>query len=91
MTSVSVTNREELLRQFYQCQKDRRELKRRNLQAQTNIAQYFRKHKLNPFPADKKAGGGGGGGDDDALNGEYSRMLGGIEGLAAIKQQEGRE
>ena len=81
---MSVTNRDELLRQFYQCQKDRRELKRRNLQAQTNIAQYFRKHKLNPFPADKKRG-------DDALNEEYSRMLRGIEGLAAVKQQEGRE
>ena len=79
-----MTNRDELLRQFYQCQKDRRELKRRNLQAQTNIAQYFRKHKLTPFPADKKRG-------DDALNEEYSKMLRGIEGLAAVKQQEGRE
>ena len=83
LNSVSVTNRDELLRQFYQCQKDRRELKRRNLQAQTNIAQYFRKHKLNPFPSDKRS--------DDAIHEEYSRMLRGIEGLAAVKQQEGRE
>ena len=44
----------------------------------------LRKHKLNPFPSDKKRG-------DDVLSEEYARMLRGIEGLAAVKQQEGRE
>ena len=45
---VQQTHREALIERFFQLQKDRRELKRRNGQAQTNIAQYFRKHKLTP-------------------------------------------
>ena len=43
----------------------------------------LRKHKLNPFPADKDG--------SDSLDEEYSKMLRGIERLAAVKQQEGRE
>ncbi len=31
---------------YHQYQKERRELRKRNLQAQTNIAQYMRKHNI---------------------------------------------
>ena len=38
-------NREALLEEYNALQKERKALRKRNLQAQTNIAQYMRKHR----------------------------------------------
>ncbi len=43
--------REELLEKYHSLQKEKRELRKRNAQAQTNICQYMRKHSIDLFPA----------------------------------------
>ena len=81
--SVAATFRDELVERYYAHQKDRRELRRRNLQAQTNIAQFFRRHKLNPFPSDAERSQG-------SVREEYARLIKGIEALAGQKEQENK-
>ncbi len=66
---------------FYNFQKERRELRRRNLQAQTNIAQHFRRHKLNLFPGDARR-------SRAAVREDYCRLLRRIEALAGQKEVE---
>lgn len=56
-------------------------MRRRNLQAQTNIAQYFRKHKLNLYPTDPDK-------SQSTVREEYSSLLQKIEVLAGEKEQE---
>ena len=80
-SGVGLTYRDDLIERYYQHQKDRRELRRRNLQAQTNIAQFFRRHKMNPFPSDAERSQG-------SVREEYARLLKGIEVLAKDKEQE---
>ena len=82
-TKTSSNYREELIERYYAYQKDKRELKRRNLQAQTNIAQFFRKHKLNPYPGEAQR-------TQTAVRDEYDRLLHKIELLANEKDAEGK-
>ncbi len=69
------------MERFYACQKERRELRRRNAQAQTNIAQHFRRHKLNLFPSDPQR-------SQAEVKEEYGRTLRKIEVLAGQKEEE---
>ncbi len=82
-----MTVRDELVERYYQYQKERRELKRRNLQAQTNIVQYLRKHKINNLthagPPDMA-----GKSHEETLAAEYSKMLKKIDALVGLKEQE---
>ena len=41
--------KEALLQQYYALMKEKRELRKRNAQAQTNICQYLRKHNIDLF------------------------------------------
>ena len=47
--------REELLEKYNALLKERKELKRRNGQAQTNICNYLRKHSIDLFPRVEKS------------------------------------
>ena len=42
--------RQDLLDKYHALLKEKRELKKRNAQAQTNICQYLRKHNIDLFP-----------------------------------------
>lgn len=53
------------------------------MQVQTNIAQFFRKHKLNPFPPDPDK-------NQDRLRVEYSELLQQIEAKANQKEEESK-
>ena len=41
--------REDLLEKYHQLLKEKRDLRKRNAQAQTNICQYLRKHNIDLF------------------------------------------
>ena len=43
-------HREELLERYHALLKEKKELRRRNNQAQTNICNYLRKHNIDLFP-----------------------------------------
>ena len=75
-------DREALLETFHKLQKERRDLRKRNLRAQTNIAQYMRKHGVDIVTlhdADRS---------QSSLRDEYNELLNKIEELAAAKDTE---
>ena len=64
-------HREGLIETYHRLQKQKKDLRKRNLQAQTNIAQYMRKHGIqiihgNPFDFDRSQA---------SLREEYNQLL----------------
>ncbi|XP_059079655.1 uncharacterized protein LOC131877856 [Tigriopus californicus] len=78
---INEARRDDLLEKYYHYQKERREIRRRNIQAQVNIAQYFRKHQMNMFPSDHER-------SQTSLKDEYQQVLKRIEQLTSQKDQE---
>jgi hypothetical protein len=69
---------------YHQYQKERRELRRRNIQAQTNIAQYLRKHNIDQqiHDADKS---------QSSLYDSYVALLSKLESMADTEEAEREE
>jgi hypothetical protein len=70
---------------YHQYQKERRELRKRNLQAQTNIAQYLRKHNIDQMihdAADKS---------QSTLYESYIALLAKLEAIADTEAAEKEE
>ena len=49
-TPPQKVRREDLLEKYHSLLKEKKELRKRNAQAQTNICQYLRKHNIDLFP-----------------------------------------
>ena len=74
--------RDAMIETYNRLQKQRKDLRKRNLQAQTNIAQYMRKHGMEiiaPHDIDRS---------QTSLREEYNQLLNKIEDLAAAKEDE---
>ena len=75
------TPRDELLDQYHSLYKEKRDLRKRNIQAQTNIVQYFRRHKMDLFSSKEDV-------SPDILRAEYSSLLDKMLSLSESKEKD---
>ncbi|XP_071747160.1 uncharacterized protein [Lepeophtheirus salmonis] len=77
-------SREEMTEMYHALIKEKRELRKRNAQAQTNIVQYFRKHKMDLFSGKTES-------NPEHLKEEYSNLLQKMVSLNDKKMKENTE